>query len=77
MVIGDGAVLVMTGIAGDIAIAAAASLPLAQFVAGVKFSDPLTLMPVALLMLAVGGAACFIPARRATRVQPIVALRYE
>jgi putative ABC transport system permease protein len=77
LVLRDGAVLVLVGVAVGIAIAAAASLPLAQFVAGVKFSDPMTLLPVAVMMLLVGAAASAIPARRATRVDPIVALRYE
>jgi putative ABC transport system permease protein len=77
LVLRDGSVLVIAGIVAGVAMAAAVSIPLAQFVAGVKFTDPLTLLPVALLMLAVGAAASAIPARRATRVDPIVALRYE
>jgi putative ABC transport system permease protein len=44
---------------------------------GVKASDPLTFLSVALLLSAVALAATLLPARRATRVAPVVALRYE
>ena len=44
---------------------------------GLKSADPLTLAVVAVILIAVGLASCYIPARRATKVQPMAALRYE
>ena len=44
---------------------------------GVKPSDPITLGTVVLILASVALAACWIPARRASRVDPVIALRYE
>ncbi|HXJ90963.1 MAG TPA: ABC transporter permease [Candidatus Binatia bacterium] len=76
-VVGEGMRPVLVGIVIGIAAALALARLIASMIYGVGPSDPLTLVTVALLLLAVAAAASFIPARRATRVDPMVALRYE
>jgi putative ABC transport system permease protein len=68
---------VAVGIALGLAGAYGATRVLAGFVFGVKPGDPLTFASVALLLALIAAAACYLPARRATKVAPIAALRYE
>ena len=71
--------LLLTGIGLAIGICGALAFTrlLASLLFNVATYDPLTMAVVALVLVSVAVAACFIPARRATRVDPMVALRYE
>ena len=72
-----GLIVVAIGIAGGIAGAVAAGKSLASLVFGVTVTDPVTLGAVAVLLLVVAVLACYIPARSATRLDPVTALRSE
>ena len=77
MVLSKGLRLIAVGVGlGMLASLALTRLIASQFW-GVSPRDPLTLIGVMLVLLAVGTIACLVPARRATRVDPLVALRYE
>jgi ABC-type antimicrobial peptide transport system permease subunit len=68
-------------VGGGIVLGVVASLAVARVIAtqlwGVSAYDPITLSSVAALLLITGIVACWVPARRASRVDPLVALRYE
>ncbi|MGB7023203.1 MAG: FtsX-like permease family protein, partial [Candidatus Acidiferrales bacterium] len=80
LVIGQGLRLALAGLAIGAVVAVILIRLLSSFsqlLYGVGKSDPLTLVAVAIVLLAVALLACYIPARRAMRVDPMVALRYE
>jgi putative ABC transport system permease protein len=77
MVIGDGIKLALIGVC----IGIAGALTVTRFLSGLLYrvapADPFTFVSVILLLLGVALIACYIPARRATKVDPMVALRHE
>jgi putative ABC transport system permease protein len=77
MVLGMGLRLIAIGVAAGLLISFAATRVLMSQLTGVSPYDPITLCGVVALVALVGLAACYIPARRATTVDPLIALRYE
>jgi predicted permease len=77
LVLGMGSRLVGLGLAIGLVVSLAATRVLSSQLWGVAPHDPLTLTSVIVVVAIAGAAACVFPARRATRVDPMVALRYE
>jgi putative ABC transport system permease protein len=77
LVLNQGLRLVFAGLSIGLAIAAAATRILARFLYGLSTLDWITFAGTCALLTAVALVACYVPARRAARVDPIVALRYE
>ena len=77
LVLGEGMLLAGLGIAAGLAASYEFAKSLASFVYGISVTDFYSFTAAAVLLFAVALAACYIPARRAMKVDPMIALRYE
>jgi putative ABC transport system permease protein len=77
LVLKEGLALSLLGVAIGLAASFGATPVLSRFLYGVRAHDPLTLILVSLLLIGVAILATYVPARRATRVDPLVTLRHE
>jgi len=77
MVLGQGMRITLIGVGIGLVAALGLTRLITKVIYGISASDPLTFSAVAVLLIAVALLACYLPARRAMRVDPIIALRYE
>jgi putative ABC transport system permease protein len=77
LIIKQGMTLAVIGLGIGLLVAFGVAQLLAKILFGISALDPLTFAGVALLLALVAALACYIPARRATKVDPLVALHYE
>jgi putative ABC transport system permease protein len=77
LIIGNGMALALIGVAAGLAGAFALTRLMTGVLFGVRPTDTMTFVTFSAGLLVVGFIACYIPARRATKVDPLVALRYE
>ena len=77
LILGRGFVLTLSGVGAGSVLALILSRQMKKIIYGVSPADPATFATVALLLIAIALVACYVPARRAMRVDPVIALRCE
>jgi putative ABC transport system permease protein len=77
MILGQGLLTILIGVVAGAGGALALTRAIQSLLFGVEPTDPLTFFAVTTLLVGVATLACYLPARRATRVDPMVTLRYE
>jgi putative ABC transport system permease protein len=77
LILGNGLFLTITGMAIGLPLALGLAYALSSLLFGVKVADPFAFVGLPLLLAAVATLACYLPARRAVRMDPLTALRYE
>lgn len=77
LVVGQGLKLVLIGVGISLVAAFILTRMMSSLLFGISASDPTTFIAISLVLITVAVLASYIPARRATRVDPMIALRYE
>jgi putative ABC transport system permease protein len=77
LILGEGLKLTLAGAALGVVFALLSTKFISTMIYGISATDPLIFLSVIALLVAVSLSACYVPARRAMRVDPMIALRYE